>query len=181
MENQRSKIALMALVGGVLIGGPALAAEQTESVDKASQQAKQAGEAAKQAGEDATEAAEQASKKASKAAEEEAKKAGEQIDEAASKSKQEIDEEAASAKKAVEETAKGEGTSPQLQGQLERKLSTDQRLHGSDITTAVDDKGVVTLSGTVPTEKAKTRALQVTTSLKGVTEVRDELKVQAKE
>jgi hyperosmotically inducible protein len=177
MENQRSKIALMALVGGVLIGGPALAAEQTESVDKASQQAKQAGEAAKQAGEDATEAA----KKASKAAEEEAKKAGEQIDEAASKSKQEIDEEAASAKKAVEETAKGEGTSPQLQGQLERKLSTDQRLHGSDITTAVDDKGVVTLSGTVPTEKAKTRALQVTTSLKGVTEVRDELKVQAKE
>jgi hyperosmotically inducible periplasmic protein len=177
MDNQRNKIALMALVGGALIGGAALAANQTETVDKASQEAKQAGEAAKQAGEDATEAA----KKASKAAEEEAKKAGEQIDEAASKSKKEIDEEAASAKKVVEETAKGEGTSPQLQGQLERKLSTDQRLHGSDITTAVDDKGVVTLSGTVPTEKAKARALQVTTGLKGVTEVRDELTVQSKE
>jgi hyperosmotically inducible protein len=53
-------------------------------------------------------------------------------------------------------------------------------LKGSDITVDTDHEGVVTLIGTVPSDAARVRAVELARSTKGVRRVVDELKIRAR-
>jgi osmotically-inducible protein OsmY len=65
-----------------------------------------------------------------------------------------------------------------LEAVLERKLDDDQRLAGSDIDVEVPRAGEVLLTGTVPSEPAHKRAVDLAQKTPGVTSVDDQLKVE---
>jgi osmotically-inducible protein OsmY len=50
-------------------------------------------------------------------------------------------------------------------------------LEGSDISVDTNDNGVVTLTGTVPSEAARTRALEIVRTTKGVHKINDQLRL----
>jgi osmotically-inducible protein OsmY len=168
----------MGILGAALVGETAVAATQTETLQQAEQEAEKASEQAKRAGEEATQAGEEAGKAAKKEAKKEAEKATQQVEEAGAAGKKEIEKETESAKKQIEEAAKGEPSTPaDLQERLNAMLAKDSNLRGSKIEAKVEDGGVATLSGTVPSEKARTKAVELTRNTKGITEVRNELEI----
>ena len=155
------------IIAGTLASAPVLAADQTEAVERAGQEAEKAG----------ADVTKKQLDEAEKATKQEAEKATEQIDQSAEKAKQEIDAEAKSAKEQVEGTEKAKLSEDEMEEQLEAKLQKDSQLRGSVIEADVNDQGAVTLTGTVPSESAKTRALKLTSQTKGVKEVNDKLEV----
>ncbi len=58
---------------------------------------------------------------------------------------------------------------------LELKFKEDWKLAGNEIDVKVDPQGSVTLSGRVPSELARSRAVEITHQAKGVTEVKDHM------
>ena len=56
-------------------------------------------------------------------------------------------------------------------------LATDERLDGTDISVDTNRDGVVTLTGTVPSVRAKSRAVSVTRKIEGVRKVESALTV----
>lgn len=173
----KSRISWVAVIGGALVGAPALAARQTGAVEGATQEAQKAGETARQA----EEAAETEAKQAGEAMKQQTEKATEEIDRAAEKSKEQIDAEAEKARKGVEEeAAKAEQamSSDEMEDKLEAKLAKDKQLRGSKIEVDMEDEGTVKLEGSVPTEKARARAVQLASTTKGVKQVKDELRVE---
>ena len=180
----------LGIVVVALAGGATLALGQTETLDQAgkeaAKEAAKAGEEAKKAAEEAEKAGEKAIKEgeeAAKAAEKEAKKATEQVEEAGEAGKKEIEKETEEAKRKIEEGAKGEAaaTPDDMEDQLEATFTKDKQLRGSKIDVDVDSDGGATLSGTVPSEKARNRAVQLTKQVKGIREVKDQLTVTAAE
>jgi osmotically-inducible protein OsmY len=183
----------LGIVVVALAGGATLALGQTETLDQASkeaakaaeeaEEARKAGEEAKRAGEKAVEEGEEATQEATEAAEQESKKATEQVEQAGEEGKQEVEKESEAAKRKLEEGTKGEAAaSPDdMEDQLEATFTKDKQLRGSDIDVDVDSEGEATLSGTVPNEKARKRAVQLTKQTKGIRVVTDQLTVAAAE
>jgi osmotically-inducible protein OsmY len=159
------KLTWVGILGGALVSGAALA-NQTETLDRAGQEMERAGEATKQGAEETGKATEQGVEKAT-----------EEIDRAAEKGKEEVDTQAEKAKREVERTASGDEKTADMESRVEDKLEKDAQLRGSDIDAEADEKGVVTLTGTVPNDSARTRAIQLTSTTKGVKEVTDNLEV----
>ena len=63
---------------------------------------------------------------------------------------------------------------------LKSQFTTESPFKDSSIHVDTDAKGLVTLNGTVPTEAAHAKALEIARATKGVHEVRDNLKVVTK-
>lgn len=61
---------------------------------------------------------------------------------------------------------------------VKTSYATDSGLKGSDISVDTNDHGVVSLTGTVPSEAARTRAVEIARTTKGVRQVDDHLKLR---
>jgi osmotically-inducible protein OsmY len=183
IELLRAGIVVAALVGGSALALGQTPAEQAgQEAAKAGQEAKQATDEAKQAADEAKQAADeakQAGKEAEKAAKERAETETKEVEEAGKQAKEEIDRETEGAKKKIDEAAKGQTPSSpaEIEKQLDAALDSDTELRGSAIEVTVDDAGVATLSGTVPNDKVRSKALKRTKDVKGVTAVDDQLQV----
>ena len=184
IELLRTGVVGIALVGGgTLAFGQTEPAEQAQKANEAAQGAKQSGEAAaKQAGETAKETggkATETAKEAGKATQKQAEKATEPVKQAGQEGQKAIDQETESAKKGIEQTTKGKhpGSPADMQHQLSALFAKDSHLRGSQIKPSVNAEGVATLTGSVPNEQARARAVKMTKELTGVREVKDELKV----
>ena len=67
-------------------------------------------------------------------------------------------------------------TDDELYDQVRRRLASDPNVKGGELEVVVKE-GVVTIRGTVHTEKQKSQAEKVTKKVKGVKQVVNELKV----
>jgi len=115
----------------------------------------------------------------------EAKK--DRIDEKASKDKQAVDRQTEIAKDRVERTldpkavpaAHKESFDPLVTAKVKTKIIKDDLLDKSDINVDTDSDGLVTLRGTVASDAAKNRALELARTTEGVHKVVDRLSVKA--
>jgi osmotically-inducible protein OsmY len=164
----------MGIVGAALVGGGALALGQTPA-EQPTQETGKADQAAKQA----TDEAKQAGKEAEKAAKEQAETQTKEVEQAGKEAKEQIDQETESAKKQIDEAAKGQvpPKPADVEKQLDATLGNDTELRGSAIEVSVDDAGVATLSGTVPNDKVRDKAVKKAKDVKGVTAVDNQLQV----
>jgi hyperosmotically inducible periplasmic protein len=64
-----------------------------------------------------------------------------------------------------------------ITGQIKTEIAFDKGLKGSDISVDTNQNGVVTLTGTVPSEMEHQRALRLARGVTGVREVKDALTV----
>jgi hyperosmotically inducible protein len=82
------------------------------------------------------------------------------------------------AKSAAREVSK-EVNDTWITSKVKTEIALDKGLGGSDISVDTNQNGVVTLTGTVPNEAERQRAMAVTRSVTGVREVKDALTVTA--
>ena len=68
----------------------------------------------------------------------------------------------------------------QLSSQVMAKIVEDETLQGSNVKVEAKGKGVVNLSGTVTSARARERAVEIAKTTTGVREVEDQIKVDAK-
>jgi len=122
--------------------------------------------------------------------------AKERIDENAKKAKNRVDDNAKRAKERAEDrargverkddpapvvrtdTAKDRVTDSWITNKVKGQYSGVEVMKGSDVTVDTSHDGVVTLSGTVPSEAARNRAVEIARTTKGVAKVVDNLKVK---
>ncbi len=122
------------------------------------------------------------------------------IDERAKAEKDRIDERSKLEKDRVDERARREKAQIDQRGQAGDEQSTigqdvsdswittkvkasfmgEKALKNSDINVDTEDRGMVILTGFVPNEAARARAVQIVRSIKGVRQVRDQLKTGKK-
>jgi hyperosmotically inducible periplasmic protein len=120
----------------------------------------------------------------------EAKK--DRIDEQAARQKDAVDRQTEVAKDRVErnaeypktttgarETSTKEVFDPLVTAKVKTRIIKDDLLDKSDINVDTDANGLVTLKGTVPTEAARTRALELARTTEGVRKVVDRLEIKA--
>jgi hyperosmotically inducible protein len=131
---------------------------------------------------------------------ERAKERKERIDERAEKQKEQIDRETAAAKERLERRAAAPVTTaptPAAQRvdrtnevarstgdawvttKVKTKFLAEDMLERSDLHVDTDNKGVVTLTGTVPSETARNRAVEIARTTEGVRQVVDKIVVGA--
>jgi hyperosmotically inducible protein len=67
-----------------------------------------------------------------------------------------------------------------ITSKVKTEIALDKGLKGSDISVDTNQNGVVTLTGTVPTETERQRAITVTHAVTGVREVKDAMTVTTK-
>jgi len=121
-----------------------------------------------------------------------------QIDENARRDKERVDEQSKRATERVDENARAAEASPAEGAPVDRRsgnageelndtwITTKVKsqfvgvdaLKGSDISVTTTRDGVVTLTGTVPNEVARDRAVEIARTTKGVTRVVDETKMR---
>jgi hyperosmotically inducible protein len=133
--------------------------------------------------------------KAKERIDENAKKAKDRIDENAKKAKDRADERVKTAKETPDGTNRPAGTAAPVEhrnkddagGQLSDSWITGKVktqfvgvdvLKGSDMTVDTGNDGVVTLTGTVPNETARARAIEIARTTRGVRKVVDNLKIK---
>jgi len=133
--------------------------------------------------------------KAKERIDENAKKAKERIDENAKKAKDRADERSKTAKETAERTnrpadnaapvehrnkddAGGQLSDSWITGKVKGQFVGVDVLKGSDMTVDTGNDGVVTLTGTVPNETARARAIEIARTTRGVRKVVDNLKVK---
>jgi osmotically-inducible protein OsmY len=80
--------------------------------------------------------------------------------------------------KASKDTVGDEVTDAWITTKVKASFSNDKALKGSDIHVDTDHKGVVVLSGYVPSDGARAHAVSVARDTKGVHEVKDELRLK---
>jgi hyperosmotically inducible protein len=115
----------------------------------------------------------------------EAKK--DRIDDQATKAKTEVDRQTEVAKDRVEnrlepkanETSHKDMLDPLVTAKVKTKILRDDLLDKSDVNVDTDADGLVTLKGSVTSEAAKTRALELARTTEGVRKVVDHLVVRA--
>jgi osmotically-inducible protein OsmY len=126
-----------------------------------------------------------------------AKKSKDRIDENAKKAKDRTDERAKAAKESADRTnrpAAENGAAPVehrtkddagdqlsdswITGKVKAQFVGVDVLKGSDMTVDTSSDGAVTLTGTVPNETARTRAIEIARTTRGVRKVVDNLKVK---
>jgi hyperosmotically inducible protein len=127
-----------------------------------------------------------------------ADKAKERIDDNATKAKERIDQNTAAAKdrvdnKGVTARTNAPGAAPVerrddsagtavsdtwITTKVKSQFSTADGLKGTDLSVDTSHDGVVTLSGTAPTEAARQRAIDLARTTRGVTKVVDEIKIK---
>jgi hyperosmotically inducible periplasmic protein len=72
----------------------------------------------------------------------------------------------------------GQPTDPAITTSVQARYYTDDLVRGRNVAVSTDN-GLVTLRGTVPSEDAKQRAVTLAREVRGVRDVRDELRVQS--
>jgi hyperosmotically inducible protein len=126
-----------------------------------------------------------------------ADKAKERIDDNAARAKERVDENAAAAKNRVDDKgvpkADNSGAAPVerhgdsagnaisdswITTKVKSQFATADGLKGTDLSVDTSHDGVVTLTGTAPTEAARHKAIELARTTRGVTRVVDEIKVQ---
>lgn len=116
----------------------------------------------------------------------EAKK--DRIDEQATKQKEAVDRQTEIAKDRVEhklepaharETSHKDVIDPLVTAKVKTRIIKDDLLDKSDVNVDSDADGLVTLRGTVTSEAAKNRALELARTTEGVRKVKDDLTVKA--
>ena len=75
--------------------------------------------------------------------------------------------------------AKGAVTNLEIEGRVYARIHWDKTLAGSKIELGAPKVGVISLTGTVASDKAKAKAIELAGDTVGVTEVVDNLKVEA--
>ena len=116
-----------------------------------------------------------------------AKKEKDQVDQQAKKEKEHIDERAQAKKDdidhkntdATKPTAGNDVTDAWITTKVKASFFGDKALKGADIHVDTDQKGVVVLSGYVPTDSARVHAVAVARDTKGVKKVDDKLQLKA--
>jgi hyperosmotically inducible periplasmic protein len=106
-------------------------------------------------------------------------KAGEKLDEVGRKLKRGIDKAEDAVREGFRKT-RDSVHSMGVQARVYGRLHWDKALHSSDLHVKIEE-GVATLSGSVPTAEAKTKAVLLAAETVGVTKVVDELTVPASE
>jgi hyperosmotically inducible periplasmic protein len=106
-------------------------------------------------------------------------KAGEKLDEVGRKLKKGIDKAEDAVREGVQKT-RDSVQSMGVQARVYGRLHWDKSLHSSTLHVKVEE-GVATISGSVPTSEAKTKAVTLADETVGVTKVVDELTIPASE
>ncbi|MDZ4695908.1 MAG: BON domain-containing protein [Deltaproteobacteria bacterium] len=109
------------------------------------------------------------------------------IDDKAERAKDRVDDRADTAKKSVdrndnvkkEPEAGDEITDAWITTKIKSQFLGEKALKGSDISVDTENRGMVILSGNIPNEGARKRAMELARTTKGVREVQDKLKMVA--
>ena len=83
-------------------------------------------------------------------------------------------------KKTVKETVKENVSDSVITTKIKAEYAKDKDVSALKIKVDTDDKGVVTLSGTAKSKAEADKAVKIAKETKGVTTVKNEIKVQAK-
>ena len=118
----------------------------------------------------------QQAKKEKAAVDEKAKKEDQRIDERAQAKKDEIDRENSARTKP---TVGDDVTDAWITTKLKASLVSDKALKGAEIHVETEQKGIVVLSGYVPSDAARSRAVSLARDTKGVKKVDDQLHLKA--
>jgi osmotically-inducible protein OsmY len=142
--------------------------------------------------EDAEDRIEQQADKAKERIEDRAEKAKDHVDEKADRAKERLDDDlhgrvpetdvrGRKIDRPAERAGKTEGGAELTDAWITTKVKTqfvgEDLLKGSDISVDTNQDGVVTLTGTVPSEAARARALEIARTTKGVRKIDDRLRL----
>jgi len=118
----------------------------------------------------------QRAKKEKAAVDEKAQKEDQRIDERTQAKKDEIDRENSTR---VKPTVGDDVTDAWITTKVKATFVSDKALKGADIHVETDQKGIVVLSGYVPNDAARARAVSLARETKGVKKVEDQLHLKA--
>jgi osmotically-inducible protein OsmY len=164
------------LVGGALAAGAPLVQADTSNERKAKDRIEDRAEAAK----DKTQAQADAEKKETQNRADAEKN---RIDERAEVAKDRMDTKVADKnvdKKGKEPSAGDDVSDAWITTKLKAQYTTESAFKNASIKVDTENRGHVRLQGTVPTETARAKALEVARSTKGVRDVKDDLIVGVK-
>lgn len=176
-----SALGLLVVAGPVAAQSPLEGAER--DMERAGREARQEGRQAGQEIEQGTRQAGQDMKEGARETKQEAREAKREAQKEAREAKREGREEAREAKQEAREAKQDSGLTAEasdawITTKLKASLIGDDRLEGSDISVDTENDGVVTLTGTAPSEDIKQRAGDVARSVEGVRKVNNVIRVK---
>lgn len=102
------------------------------------------------------------------------------IDQRAEVAKDRVDNKPTTAKAGKEPSVTDDVSDAWITTKLKAQYTTESAFKNASITVDTENRGHVRLQGTVPSETARAKALEVARSTKGVRDVRDDLRVEPK-